>query len=88
MNTRRATFFIIIQYLYQFVYFNEKGFKAQDVNFNPGTLIILRGENKRIDFDQTVLKIANKHAVSLTALASGFVQEGLDLGSSSVKHLP
>ncbi len=70
------------------VYFNEKGFKAQDVNFNPGTLIILRGENKRIDFDQTVLKIANKHAVSLTALASGFVQEGLDLGSSSVKKIP
>jgi hypothetical protein len=70
------------------VYFNEKGFKAQDVNFNPGTLIIIRGENKRIDFDQTVLKIANKHAVSLTALASGFVQEGLDLGSSSVKKIP
>ncbi len=70
------------------VYFNEKGFKAQDVNFNPGTLIILRGENKRVDFDQTVLKIANKHAVSLTALASGFVQEGLDLGSSSVKKIP
>ncbi len=70
------------------VYFNEKGFKAQDISFNPGTLIILRGENKRVDFDQMVLKIANKHAVSLTALASGFVQEGLDLGSSSVKKIP
>lgn len=70
------------------VYFNEKGFKAQGKSFNPGTLLILRGENKRADFDQTVLKIANKNAVSLTALASGFVQEGVDLGSSSMKKIP
>lgn len=70
------------------VYFNENGFKAQDNSFKPGTLIILRGENKRTDFDQTVLKIANKNAVSLTALSSGFVQEGMDLGSSSVKKIP
>jgi len=70
------------------VYFNEKGFKAQDMTFNPGTLIILRGENKRMDFDQAVLKIANTCAVDLTALSSGFVQEGLDLGSSSVKKIP
>ncbi len=70
------------------VYFNEKGFKAQDMTFNPGTLIILRGENKRSDFDQAVLKIANTCAVEVTALSSGFVQEGLDLGSSSVKKIP
>jgi hypothetical protein len=70
------------------VYFNEKEFKAQGKSFNPGTLLILRGENKRADFDQTVLKIANKNAVSLTALASGFVQEGVDLGSSSMKKIP
>lgn len=70
------------------VYFNEKGFKAQDMTFNPGTLIILRGENKRSDFDQAVLKIANTCAVDVTALSSGFVQEGLDLGSSSVKKIP
>jgi hypothetical protein len=70
------------------VYFNEKGFKSQGKTFNPGTLLILRGENKRTDFDQTVLKIANKNALSLTALASGFVQEGLDLGSSTVKKIP
>lgn len=70
------------------VYFNEKGFKAQDMTFNPGTLIILRGENKRSDFDQAVLKIANTCAVDITALSSGFVQEGLDLGSSSVKKIP
>lgn len=70
------------------VYFNEKGFKSQGKTFSPGTLLILRGENKRADFDQTVLKIANKNAVSLATLASGFVQEGLDLGSSSVKKIP
>jgi hypothetical protein len=70
------------------VYFNEKGFKAQDMTFNPGTLIILRGENKRSDFDQAVLKIANTCAVDVRALSSGFVQEGLDLGSSSVKKIP
>lgn len=70
------------------VYFNEKGFKSQGITYNPGTLLILRGENKRADFDQTVLKIANKNAVSLNALASGFVQEGIDLGSSSVKKIP
>jgi hypothetical protein len=70
------------------VYFNEKGFKSQGISYNPGTLLILRGENKRADFDQTVLKIANKNAVSLNALASGFVQEGIDLGSSSVKKIP
>jgi hypothetical protein len=70
------------------VYFNEKGFKSQGKTYSPGTLLILRGENKRADFDQTVLKIANKNAVSLATLASGFVQEGLDLGSSSVKKIP
>lgn len=70
------------------VYFNEKGFKSQGISYNPGTLLILRGENKHADFDQTVLKIANKNAVSLNALASGFVQEGIDLGSSSVKKIP
>lgn len=69
------------------VYFNEKGFKSQGKSFHPGTLLILRGENKRADFDQMVLKIANKNAVSLTALASGFVQEGVDLGSSAIKKI-
>lgn len=70
------------------VYFNEKGFKSQGKAYSPGTLLILRGENKRVDFDQTVVKIANKNAVSLSAMASGFVQEGIDLGSSSVKKIP
>jgi hypothetical protein len=70
------------------VYFNEKGFKSQGKTYRPGTLLIPRGENKRVDFDQTVIKIANKNAVSLTAMASGFMQEGIDLGSSSVKKIP
>ncbi len=70
------------------VYFNEKGFKSQGKTYSPGTLLIPRGENKRVDFDQTVIKIANKNAVNLTAMASGFVQEGIDLGSSSVKKIP
>ena len=70
------------------VYFNEKRFKAEGSWFQPGTLIVLRGENKRADFDQLLIEIANRNAVKITALTTGFVQEGLDLGSSSVKKIP
>ena len=70
------------------VYFNEKGFKSDKQNYSAGTLIILRGENKRADFDKVVTKIANENAVQLGTVASGFMQEGIDLGSSSVKKIP
>lgn len=69
------------------VYFNEKGFTNNKQVYAPGTLIMLRGENKRVDFDQIVTKIANENAVNLSVVSSGFMQEGIDLGSSSVKKI-
>jgi hypothetical protein len=69
------------------VYFNEKGFTCNKQEYDPGTLIILRGENKRADFDQIVTKIAHEHSIQLGSVNSGFMQKGIDMGSSSVKKV-
>ncbi len=69
------------------VYFNEQDFEIEGKKFKQGCLIILRGENKRNDFDEKVNSIAQQYGVTLESVASGFVDKGLDLGSSSVKKI-
>jgi hypothetical protein len=69
------------------VYFTEKQFIIEGKKYAPGTLILLRGENKAKSFDETIITLSNQLEISLTALKSGFVDEGNDFGASSVKHI-
>lgn len=68
------------------VRFTEKPIIAEGKSFNQGSLIIVRGDNKRaIDFDKIVLKSANKYNRELHPIQSGFSSNGPDFGSPDVK---
>ncbi len=68
------------------VRFTEKALTAHGSSFQPGSLIIVRGDNKNLgDFDDQLLEIANKHDRTLNAIDSGFSTSGPDFGSPDVK---
>jgi hypothetical protein len=67
--------------------FTEKEFSAKGNAYNKGTLIILRNDNRHLDFDTKLIAIANKHKRNLTAVSTGFSEAGVDFGSSSVKPI-
>ena len=70
------------------VRFTEKTFTTQGKTYQPGTLIILKGDNKKnFMLDATILHIANKHQRKLTAVKSGLVNTGADFGAYSVKPI-
>ena len=68
--------------------FAEKGFSINGKNYEPGTLVITRNGNHLMGdlFDDKVKTIADAHNREIHAVATGFVDSGLDFGSSSV-HL-
>ncbi len=66
------------------VRYAEFKFTLKDKKFNPGTLIIARGDNS-VDYASTLMAIANKYQIVLTPTMSGMVDSGKDFGSSSVK---
>lgn len=70
------------------VYFSEKAFSMEGKNYDPGTLIILKGENKTIDLDAVVSEVARKLKAEFTTVKSGFVDSGNDFGAYSVKPIP
>ncbi|MEN9700408.1 MAG: hypothetical protein RLZZ301_1606 [Bacteroidota bacterium] len=70
------------------VYYQEKGFKAMNQSFEPGTLLLLASENKRSDFHALVADYVARYQVDATGLLSGMVENGADFGSSSVKLVP
>jgi hypothetical protein len=67
--------------------FSAKPFSLEGKSYQSGTLIILRNDNKETDFDVKLVKIANKHERNIQPVSSGFVDSGLDFGSSSVKPI-
>lgn len=70
------------------VRFSEKPFttKTSSQNFESGSLVILRGDNKTLqDFDSLVVNAANKFNRNLIAVESGFSKSGADFGSPSIK---
>jgi hypothetical protein len=67
--------------------FSEKIFSLEGKTYDPGTLIILRNDNRTSDFDEKLNKIANKHQRKIQLVATGFVDSGLDFGSYSVKPI-
>ena len=67
--------------------FSEKPFTLNGNNFERGSLIILRNDNRNKSFDETLIKIADKNFRQLTSVSTGFVDKGLDFGSYSVKPI-
>ncbi len=66
--------------------FTEKPLKTEGKSFNRGALIIVRGDNKKIDdFDNVLLKSANKYNRVWHAVQSGFSTNGPDFGSPEIK---
>jgi len=67
------------------VRFSRTNFTVERNSFEKGTLIILRGENRHLsNFDDTIVKIADKANKKLNSSKTGFVDTGSDFGSSKV----
>ena len=70
------------------VRFAEKPFSIEGKNYERGSLIVLRHDNKSDEnFDENLVAIANKQKRNLTAVATGFVDSGKDFGSYYVKPI-
>ncbi|WP_373517751.1 M14 family metallopeptidase [Pricia sp.] len=62
-----------------------KPFTMDSVDYDRGSLIITRADNKnRTDFLENLSEIASKHHILLNATSTGFVEGGKDFGSGSV----
>ncbi len=68
------------------VRFTEVSFTVDGKNYDPGTLIIVRGDNKKFDdLDELVISTANRLDQKLSTASTGFVEKGSDFGSPNVK---
>jgi len=68
------------------VRFTEKPFTAEGKTYDRGTLVIVRGDNKKIaSFDDVVMTTATKYNRLPVALTSGFSSSGPDFGSPDIK---
>ena len=67
--------------------FSEKAFSLEGESYDSGTLIILRNDNRAVNFDEKLIKIANQNKRKIQSVATGFVDSGLDFGSYSVKPI-
>ncbi len=71
------------------VRFSEKAFEANGQQYAPGSLIITRTGNERLNnrFDALVKAQADSFGVQLVPTQTGFVSSGVDFGSSSVRSV-
>ncbi len=68
------------------VRFTEKPMNTAGQDFDRGSLIIVRGDNKSVaDLDDILLNSANKFNRRLHAVSSGFSTRGPDFGSPDIK---
>src|SRR5690606_995337 len=54
--------------------------------FTPGSIVILKSDNEA-DFVQKINKASHTFGIELTAIQSGFIPQGVDLGSSDIQYL-
>ncbi|MGB5269295.1 MAG: M14 family metallopeptidase [Eudoraea sp.] len=67
----------------------QKAFTLEGNRYESGSLIITKADNDgRKNFTKILSEAAEKHHKSLTAVSSGFVDEGKDFGSSFVLMIP
>lgn len=71
------------------VRFAEVPFSVGGKDFSAGTLIITRSGNtsKGDQFDQYITSQANRFKITLDAVASGFVDKGMDFGSDKIRFI-
>ncbi len=68
------------------VRFSEVPFESNGQNFAPGSLIITKSDNLKIEnFDTKVIEIANKNGRQLLSAETSFAGSGPDFGSSEIK---
>ncbi len=67
--------------------FAEKAFTINGQSYAAGSLVITRNGNHTMgsEFDEIVKTVADAHNRELQAVATGYVDSGLDFGSSSVR---
>jgi len=58
-------------------------------DFKPGAILVLKADNmnQNPNYDSELFAIAEKFGVELHAISSGYVEKGVDLGSSDIKFL-
>ena len=67
------------------VRFSNAAFTIEGSKYAKGSIIVMRGENKKIqNFDETLVKIANNLNKKASAVNSGMVDSGFDFGSGNV----
>ncbi len=64
--------------------FITQPFTSEGKTFNRGSVLIIRAGNQQPDLWSVVRTAATQAGVQLVAVSSGFVDKGLDFGSSSV----
>jgi hypothetical protein len=68
------------------VRFTEKPMVTSGKSFDRGSLIIVRGDNPKVEnLDNVIVQSANKYNRQLNAIASGFSTSGPDFGSPDIK---
>ena len=68
--------------------YSQQPFQSGIEQFDRGAVILLKTSNQYYPhLWDTVRQLATKYAVSLTPLASGFVDKGYDLGSGSIRPI-
>lgn len=71
------------------VRYSEKPFSVAGKEFKRGSLIITRGDNSaHKGFVQQLSDITEQYEKEITATSTGYVNQGRDFGSSSVKMIP
>ncbi|WP_149303653.1 M14 family metallopeptidase [Pareuzebyella sediminis] len=70
------------------VRFAKKPFSMDGKQYNRGSLIIARADNKNnVEFIKQLRAVAKKHGKHITPTATGFVEGGKDFGSASVQFI-
>lgn len=69
------------------VRFTEVPIGIDGQSFDRGSLIVSQRDNPETDFLEKVTRLANKHQRNFTAIKTGFMDRGVDIGSGEVKYI-
>ncbi len=70
------------------VKYPEYGFTTEGKTFPSGTLLITKGGNEYVkDFDQIVTETANRYKIELSTTMTGYMEEGRDFGSPTIRTI-
>ena len=68
------------------VRYSQKDIIIDGIEFERGSLIIMRGENKHIEnFDESLVRTTSLLNQELTPVSTGYADKGVDLGSNQVR---